>query len=60
MQDTLKNTYTILKGRCNRRASKHLPNCNHNLHEKGMPNHDTHLPSCWLFSKKHLSAAEEG
>jgi len=25
-----------------------------------MPNHDTHLPSCWLFSRKHLSAAEEG
>jgi hypothetical protein len=25
------------------------------LHETGMPNHDTRLPSCWLFSGKHLS-----
>jgi len=23
-----------------------------------MPSHDTHLPSCLLFSRKHLSAEE--
>jgi len=24
-----------------------------------MPSHDTHLPSCLLFSRKHLSAEEK-
>lgn len=27
-------------------AHNHSPNCDYNLHEIGMPNHDTHLPSC--------------
>jgi len=35
-----------------------MPNYDNLLHEKGMPSHDIRLPSCLLFSRKHLSAEE--
>lgn len=28
-----------------------------NLHEIGMPNHETRLPFYWLFLRKHLSVS---